>query len=102
MSYVDSGLKFMVGCIVGFILGIAAAVILSPMIMGDRFLIPIVIITTIGFPVLLCTRASMRSLLVTVGVAIALLVTAIFISFIEERFITYSAMNSIQRAKEAR
>jgi len=75
MSYVDTGLKFMVGCIAGFVVGIATILIVSPVIYHDRFFIPIGIISIIGFPVLFCTRKTMKGLLITIGISVLLLGT---------------------------
>lgn len=86
MSYVNKDLKAMIGIIAGFIIGIVAAAIISPLICGNQFLIPIGIVSVIGFPILLCTRPDMKSLLITVVIIIICIVATLFILNMQEQY----------------
>lgn len=84
MSYINKELKFIVGSIVGFIIGVVVTAVISPQISGNQFLIPIAIVSLMGFPILLCTRPDMKSLLVTLGVIVVCIIAVSLIVKMQE------------------
>lgn len=70
MSYLNKELKFIVGSIAGFIIGVVVTAVFSPYISDNQYLVPIAVVCLIGFPILLCTRSDMKSLLITLGIII--------------------------------
>lgn len=90
MSYVNRELKFIVGCIAGFMVGVAVTTIISPWIYGNEFLVPIGIVSMVGFPVLLCSQQDMKSLLKILGIIVICIVIAIFVIDMQGRYQIYN------------
>jgi len=86
----------MVGAVVGFILGVVVAGMISPLILNSQLLIPISVVSCIGFPVLLCTRRDMKGLWVTVGLIIACIIVMTLILNLREAALTRKAMEGFE------
>jgi uncharacterized membrane protein YccC len=96
MSYVNRELKIMIGIIVGFIIGISFTAIISPQICNNKFLVFFTVIGIIGFPILLCTRNDLKSLLITVGILIVIFILLVFLSNMRENYEINRTLNSFQ------
>ena len=61
MAYAAFDWKFVVGMLAGFVAGLFYSVMLSPWFFENQFLIPIIVIFTVGFSVWYCKLPSLKS-----------------------------------------
>lgn len=97
MSYIDRELKIIVGIISGFIIGVAVSAIISPQIFNNQFLVPILIISIIGFPVLLCTRPTLKSTFMVMVIIVLCIIAIIFILNMQEKYQMHQLEQSFKK-----
>lgn len=100
MSYFNKELKIMVGIIFGFIIGVVVAAMISPQIFANQILIPISIICTIGFPILLCTRPNLKSTFMAIIIIVICIVAVNFILDMQEKYERNQTKESIKKSFE--